>query len=146
MPVRARTFFIVVAAAILLLGGFSFYRIITPRVVGRAVAPDGTEMCVIQWPNGTPVLPEFTTYFVYRRPGGLWRCFNYDFDDNFWANSRVSLDPSAQVAVFFRDGAPAITFAWASETYTIHPPRWEQTLTGSQSTLPADWSPPHPFP
>ncbi len=140
MPVRARTFFIVVAAAILLVGGFSSYRVITPRIVSRAVAPDGTEMCIVQRFNWSPEL--FTTRFVYRKPGNPWGEFYFDHQDDFWASSRVTLDPATQTAVFFRDGAPAVTFAWSSETYTMH--RWNRTLTGPQWTHPADWTPPQP--
>jgi len=140
MPVRARAFFIIVVVANLLVFGFSCYPIIMPRTVARAVAPDGTEMCVIQTFNWSPEL--FTTRFVFRKPGGPWGSFYYDHQDGLWAGSRVSLDPATQVAVFFRDGAPVITFAWTSETYQLQRPGWNRTVTGPQWKLPADWSPP----
>ena len=138
MPVLARTFFTVAVIAILAVGGLSLRRIITPRTVSRAVAPDGTEMCIVQRFNWSVEL--FTTSFVYRKPGGQWGEFYFDHEDDFWAGSRVTLDPAAQVAVFFRGGKPAITFDWASETYTMHRLNW--TFTGAQSTRPADWNPP----
>ena len=142
MKTRARTFFTVVVIAILLVGGFSFYRVITPRIVSRAVAPDGTEMCVVQWFNG--IVEPFTTRFVFRKPGGLWGCFYVDHQDSLWTSSRVSIDPATGVAVFFRDGTPAITFAWASETFTLH--RLNRTQIGPWFQLPPDWSPPTPMP
>ena len=142
MGKRAHTIFAVAVIALLIFGAFSFYRAITPRIVARAVAPDGTEMCIVQWFNWSPEL--FTTRFVYRKPGGPWGMFYFDHQDSFWKSSRVSIDPAAQVAEFDRDGAPAITFEWASETYTMH--RWKRTMTGPQWTLPASWSPPMPPP
>ena len=108
-----------------------------PRVVGRAVAPDGTEMCVVQqcnW-NAEP----FTTSFVYRRPGTNWGWFYFDHEDWYWGVSGVSLDTNNAVAVFYRGGSPAVTFAWATEIYTLH--RWGRTLTGAQERLPSGWSP-----
>ena len=107
-----------------------------PRVVGRAVALDGTEMCVVQqfnW-NAEP----FTTSFVYRKPSGEWGRFYYDHQDNFWSRSRAVLDPATQTAVFYRDGKPAVTFAWTTATYTLH--RWHRVETGA-IPLPAGWTP-----
>src|SRR6266536_3702370 len=69
-----------------------------PRVVARAVAPDGTEMCVIQkcnW-NGEP----FTTSFYYRKPAGQWGWFYYDHQDWYWSAATVTLDTNAAVATF----------------------------------------------
>lgn len=113
-----------------------------PRIVGRAVAPDGTEMCVVQqcnW-NAEP----FTTSFVYRKPGTSWRRFWYDHQDTYWGSSRAAINTNTGVAVFYRDTAPAVTFSWASETYTLH--RRSRTLTGPQWELPVDWDPHKPVP
>jgi hypothetical protein len=108
-----------------------------PRFVARAVAPDGTEMCIVQQFNwsGEP----FTTSFVYRRPGSSWGRFYFDHQDDYWKSSRVVLDTNRCLAVFFRGGAPAITFSWATETYTMH--RWRRTLTGAQWRMPGSWRP-----
>ena len=65
-----------VAIAFFLLLGWFVKHINGPRVVARAVAPDGTEMCIVQrcnW-NGEP----FTTSFYCRKPGGQWGWFYYD--------------------------------------------------------------------
>jgi len=110
--------------------------LIGPRVVARAHAADGTEMCIVQKCNWSGEL--FTTHFVFRKPGAGWRRFYYDHQDDYWGRSRVSLNPDKRVAVFFRGGAPAVTFDWATETYTLH--RWRRIDTESDP-MPAGWSP-----
>jgi hypothetical protein len=90
-------------------------------------------MCIVQQCNwsGEP----FTTSFIYRKPGADWGWFYYDHQDWYWGRARVSLDPKARVAVFYRDNSPAVTFAWDTETYTLH--RRNRTLTGAQGQVPA---------
>src|SRR5207249_2819322 len=70
------------AFAFVLLIGWFIKHINGPRVVARAVAPDGTEMCIVQKCNwgGEP----FTTSFYYRKPGGPWGWFYYDQQDRYW--------------------------------------------------------------
>ncbi len=137
MKFRASHLLILAAFAIVLFGSYSFYRVITPRTVARAVGPDGTEMCIVQRFNWSPEL--FTTRFVFRKPGAPWGEFYFDHQDDFWASSRITVDPATRTATFYRDDKPAITFTWPSETYTMH--RLNRTLTGPQWTHPADWSP-----
>ena len=136
---RTRTAFVLITLAIVAVvaSGLLLHRITPPRVIGRAVAPDGTEMCIVQQFNWSAEF--FTTSFVYRRPGQPWGWFYYDHQDGYWGSSRASLDPKTQVAVFYRRGAPAITFRWDTETYTMH--RWNRTMTGAQRQLGRDWSP-----
>jgi len=140
MQVQARIIFGIMATVVVVVVGSSIRHISTPRVVGRAVAPDGTEMCIVQECNWSA--EPFTTSFVYRRPGGQWGRFYFDHQDIYWGRSRVSLDTNAQRAVFYRGGSPAVTFSWPSETYTMH--RWNRTMTGAQWQMPAGWSPQMP--
>jgi hypothetical protein len=107
-----------------------------PRVVGRAVAPDGTEMCIVQQCNWNAEL--FTTSFVYRKPGTSWRRFYYDHQDDYWGRASASLDSDTRVAVFYRGSSPAVTFAWATETYFLH--RWRRT-DKEPDQMPVGWSP-----
>lgn len=111
-----------------------------PRIVGRAVTPDGTELCIVQECNWGPEL--FTTSFVYHKPGTEWRRFYYDHQDDYWGSARVTLDTNTRVAVFYRGSSPAVTFHWDSEIYTMH--RWSRTLTNAQWQMPAGWSPQMP--
>ena len=111
-----------------------------PRIIARAVSPDGIEMCLIQRCNWSAEL--FTTSFVYRKAGGPWRWFYYDHEDDFWGRSRVTLDAAAKVAVFLRGTKPAVTFDWANENYTLH--RFRRT-DHEGSPMPADWSPEKPM-
>lgn len=108
-----------------------------PRVVGRAVTPDGVEACIVQECNWGPEL--FTTSFVYHKPGLEWRRFYYDHQDIYWGTARATLDTNAHVAVFYRGRSPAVTFHWDSEIYRMH--RWNRTLTNAQWQMPASWNP-----
>jgi hypothetical protein len=137
MRVQARIIFGIVALILVVSVGLFLDHISGPRVVARAVAPDGTEMCVVQQCNWSA--EPFTTSFVYRRPGSTWGRFYFDHQDDYWGSSRVVLDTNRGVAVFYRESSPAVTFAWATETYTMH--RWSRTMTGAQWQLPAGWSP-----
>jgi len=116
--------------------GLFLWHIRTPRVVGRAVTPDGVEMFIVQQCNWSA--EPFTTYFVYRKPGAEWRKFYYDHQDIYWHRCRASIDTNAHVAVFYRGRSPAVTFAWDTETYTLH--RWNRTTTTYEG-LPSGWTP-----
>ena len=107
------------------------------RVIGRAIAPDGTEMLVVQKCNWSP--EPFTTTFIFRRPDKTWGAFYYDHEDWFWNRSWCVINTNAQCAVFYRAGAPAITYYWQNETYQLH--RWNRTTSGAYWDMPADWKP-----
>jgi hypothetical protein len=136
MRVRARIIFGIVSVAAIACGGLFFHHISAPRVVGRAMAPDGTEMCIVQQCNWSA--EPFTTSFVYRRPGGNWGRFYFDHQDGYWGSSRAVLDTNRRLAVFYRGSSPAVTFAWATRTYTLH--RWNRVDT-NPTQMPAGWSP-----
>ena len=111
-----------------------------PRVVARAIAPDGTELCVVQEANVIITEP-FTTSVVYRRPGGGWGWFYYDHQDLYWSKGRVEVDARAKRITVFRGNKRTITFDWETETYR----KWvgqrvERTFTNAQTWLPAGWA------
>lgn len=110
-----------------------------PRTVAEAVAPDGTEMRLVQRCNwsGEP----FTTGFYFRRPGENWGWFYYDHQDNYWSrrSSRVTLDTNAGIALFYRDGVPAVTYDWKRERFILH--RWRRVTVGAQAWLRPDQVP-----
>ena len=103
-----------------------------PRVLARAVSPEGVEMLLIQRCNWGAEL--FTTSFWYRKPDKPWGWFYYDHEDSFWLSGDFSLDAENATVVFFRDGTPAVTFNWDSERYTLH--RFNRTLEGAQNVAP----------
>jgi len=141
MRVQARIILGSLAIALIASVVLVLFHINGPRVVGRAAAPDGTEMCLVQkcnW-NGEP----FTTSFVYRRPGGTWNWFYYDHQDSYWGRSRVELDTNAGVVVFYRGQYPAVTFEWATKTYKM---RHGNRTTIGGDPLPAGWNPKRAFP
>ncbi len=132
-----RLILILAAFAVAAAGVWLVWHIGGQRMIARAVAPDGTEMCLVQrcnW-NAEP----FTTGFVVRKAGGAWGWFYYDHQDNYWSTSRVVLDTNAGVAIFYRGPAPAVTYDWNTEVYLLH--RWQRTMTGAQGRMPPGWSP-----
>ena len=107
-----------------------------PRIIVSAMAPDGTEMCIVQQCNWSAEI--FTTSFVYRKPGKPWGWFYYDHQDWYWGSGRFVVDTNLTTAVFYRDDKVTVEFDWTTETYHLRPKR---TLTGAQRWLPAGWSP-----
>ena len=112
---------------------FLLWSISGRRIVGRAVAPDGTEMCIVQQFG-----LETQTSFVFRKPGRPWNWFYYDHQDDYWAKSRVELNTNSGVAVFYRENSAAVTFDWWNEIYTLH--RIGRVVTNSQPQIP-QWVP-----
>lgn len=135
-PFAALALAIAIAAALV---GFVL-RAAGPRTIGRAMAPDGTEMRLVQQFNWG--FEPFTTSFVFRPPGGTWGRFYYDHEDDFWRYSPAVVDTARGVAVFYRGGQPAVTFDWRTATFTLH--RFQRTLTGAQWQMSADWNPDRP--
>jgi hypothetical protein len=111
-----------------------------PRIVARAVSPDGVEMCIEQELGDWSDFPFFTTRFVFRKPGTNWGWFYYDHEDDYWRTSRVVLDTNSKTAVFYRKDAKVVTFQWDAEIYLLHRWRWG-AITGAQSYLPTGWEP-----
>jgi hypothetical protein len=137
MQNRSRILLIVATAALFIGTAVLFVRAIRPRIVGRTVAPDGTEMCIVQKFNWSPEL--FTTKFFFRKPGSNWGTFYYDHQDDYWGTSPAKIAPNSTVAVFYRGNTPAVTFDWSTETYTLH--RRNDTSVGAQSKMPPGWNP-----
>src|SRR6185503_15462799 len=98
-PIERRTKIIVAGIIITLVAAVALFlwHIDGPRVVARAVAPDGTEMCIVQQCNWNAEL--FTTSFVYGKPGTGWRRFYYDHEDGYWWHAWTSVDPDMRIAV-----------------------------------------------
>jgi hypothetical protein len=128
-----------IALFLVVTGVFFIRHINGPRVVARAVAPDGTEFCVVQtcnW-NGEP----FTTSCYYRKPGGNWGWFYYDHEDWYWGRGRTEVDPVAKRIAIYRDGRVTVTFDWESERFRLLRTDFPQReFIGAQEWMPAGWS------
>lgn len=133
----SRILLVGLAVALIVGSSICFYRSVRPRVIGRTVAPDGTEMCLVQHFNwsGEP----FTTRFVFRKPGSDWGAFYYDHQDDYWDKSPAKIAPNSTQVVFYRGNTPAVTFDWSTEAYTLH--RRNDTIVGPQWRMPAGWDP-----
>lgn len=111
-----------------------------PRVVAQAVAPDGTEMRIVQRCNwsGEP----FTTGFYYRPPGAAsWGWFYMDHEDDYWSSraASVTVNTNFGAALFCRNGVVVVTFDWEREHFTLQPMR--RAITGAQTWLPPGQEP-----
>ena len=108
----------------------------SPRVVASAVAPDGTELRVVQTCNwsGEP----FTTSVYYRRPGGKWGWFYYDHEDGYWGRGSAEVDTAAKRINIKRGGEITAAFEWETETFELRRSDFpHRTMVGAQ-----DWRDP----
>lgn len=122
---------IITAVAIIFFAGW-FYLLIRhingARIVGRATAPDGTQMLIVQKCNWNP--ERFTTKFYIGRTNGTWGAFYFDHQDDYWQQSACEIRTNEGCAIFYRGGSPAITYWWTNESYKLH--RLNRTVMGAQ--------------
>lgn len=122
-------------AAILLIALF-IRHISHPRIITSAVAPDGTEFCVVQKCNWDFEL--FNTSCYYRKPGGPWGWLYFDHQDNYWDTGRAVIDETARQIVVYRGNEIAATFDWQTETYHL---LWkDRVISGAQEIKPVGWA------
>jgi len=139
MRVRTQIILIVIAIAVVVMGVLLVRHIDGPRVVARAVAPDGTEFCVVQKCNWE--FEFFTTSCFYRKPGGRWGWFYYDHEDWYWGRGRTEIDGVTKRINIIRDGHVTVTFDWESERFRLLRTDFpHRELTGPQQLMPAGWS------
>jgi hypothetical protein len=139
MQTRSKIVVASVAVALVAAAVFFVRHIDGPRVVACAVAPDGTEFCVVQTCNWD--LEFFTTSCYYRKEGGRWGWFYYDHEDWYWGRGRAEIDAMAKRISIYRSGHLTVTFDWESERFRLLRPDFPQReLTGAQVLMPAGWS------
>ncbi len=115
---------VVLAAAIWI--GYCLWRdAFGRRVVGRAVASDGTKVYVVQNREWMSLFAgkgrKYTTMFYVHKPSGTWRGYYGVFEDERWNNWNCTATVSQEKVVFYRNQAPEITFFWKTEKYILHP-------------------------
>ena len=127
-------FFIPFLLAIGVLWGFWLWSIRHPRVVASAVAPDGTELRVVQTCNWSA--EPFTTSVYYRKRGGKWGWFYYDHEDGYWWRGLAEIDAYAKRINIRRGREITATFEWETETFELR--RWDvphRRIVGAQEWL-----------
>ena len=138
---RRRTKMIAAGIAIFLVAAAALFiwHINGPRVVARAVAPDGTEFCVVQTCNRG--LEFFTTSCYYRKPGGQWGWFYYDHQDWYCGRGRAEVDSVAKRISIHRNGRVTVAFEWESERFRLLRSDFPQReFIKAQEWMPAGWS------
>ena len=99
------------------LYGFWLWSIRHPRIVASAVAPDGTELRVVQTCNWSA--EPFTTEVFYRKPGGPWGWFDYDHEDGYWLGGEAEVDAGAKRINIKRGQEITATFEWETEAFEL---------------------------
>ena len=112
------------------------------RIVVSAVAPDGTELCVIQRPNPGSIGMPFNTHVYFHKPGKKWEGFYYDHQDYYWDRAETEIDPVANRITVLRHGKCKVTFEWESEIYR----KWAKgrvvrSFTNAELQTSSSWSP-----
>src|SRR4051812_15133495 len=73
------------------------------RIVAQAVAPDGTELSVVQRRNpGNVAL--FNTLVYFHKPGKKWEGFYYKQQDFYWDHAATEIDQVTKRITVFRHG------------------------------------------
>src|SRR5687767_13790061 len=133
----------IVVALLLMLAVFglvagialAFRHLNRPRIVAHAVAPDGSEFCVVQRCNwsGEP----FTTSCFSKTPDGRWGWYYYDHEDWYWAFGRAEVNPAAKRISVYRGDNVTATYDWESKTFQLLRSDFpHRQLTEPQSLMP----------
>ena len=132
--------FIVLVAVLLLCGiGIFIYGSLPGKdvIIARAVAPDGTDLCVIHKSNHTG--EPYTVSFYFKRPGNPWGWFYYEHEDTRWLTGSIVFDDTGTVALIKRGWRTVATFDLKTDSFTIK--RWNRTSYGTQNWMQTDWTP-----
>jgi hypothetical protein len=114
----------------------------TPRIIGRAVAPNGIEFIVFQRydPHVEPFEP-FRTTCYYRRPGGPWGWFYFDHEDSYWRRAEMVIDTHAKQIKVFRRHSLVVTFGWENEEYNgFKNGKFIGRSLGAEGWKPPEWN------
>jgi hypothetical protein len=108
------------------------------RIIARASAPDGTDVCIIQQFTGDWAEP-YRVSFYYRRKEGQWGWFYYEHEDTRWWFGSLRLSADGKRAEVRRFVSPVAYFDLQTEAFTLV--RLNRTLTGAQRWMPPGWQP-----
>src|SRR5215204_367868 len=108
------------------------------RIIARASAADGTEMCIIQRFTGEWAEP-YRVSSYYRREGGEWGWFYYEHEDTRWWFGSLRLTGDGKRVEVRRFVTPVAYFDLEKEAFTIV--RRDRTLKGPQRWMPPGWQP-----
>jgi transglutaminase-like putative cysteine protease len=107
-------------------------------VLSRAVAPDGSEMCLVQGYSGKPWQP-YRISFYCRRPGQNWVWYYYDHKDTRWWYGSIKLDKNGTHATIRRLLRSVSYFDLPTESLTLV--RWGRDNTSSRQRMKPGWEP-----
>jgi hypothetical protein len=95
-----------------------------PRVVAKAIARDGTRMCVIQEVDWYVTLgmrrATYRTSFFARKGSGPWKSYPVHIEDKRTTRGDWQVSVGVDRVVLYRENHPAITFQPATWEYVLH--------------------------
>lgn len=101
------------------VGGLLYLR--GPRTIAQAVAPDGTEIRLIQRSHFAEVWQ--STRVAYRRPAAGWMWLYYGHEDVPWIHATITFDPSSRLATVYRGGTTVAVVDVQSGRYAASSPK-----------------------
>jgi transglutaminase-like putative cysteine protease len=107
-------------------------------IISQVVAPDGTEMCLVQGYSGN-LLEPYRISFYCRHPGQNWDWYYYDHKDTRWWYGSIKLKENGTRATIYRLLRPVAYFDLPTESLTIV--RWGQGIAGSHQQMEPGWHP-----
>jgi hypothetical protein len=123
-----------IVAGVLLGLAFILGSIDETRIVARAVAPDGTEFCIVQ----EGAWYEFSDTSCYsRKKSRPWRWYYYNHEDWFWPTAKVKIDNKGKRIIVYRNGKVDVTFNW--ETERLQTFRDNIPHEGANNLMPVGW-------
>ena len=93
------------------------------RIVGKAVAGDGSKLVVVQTREWMSTLAgngkRYSTYLYVQKGNGKWRGFYGNFEDGIWKRSDFQAMTNRERVVFYRQNVPEITYYWGTEKFEL---------------------------
>ncbi|MCC7300648.1 MAG: hypothetical protein IT583_06180 [Verrucomicrobia bacterium] len=134
-----RTFIVLVEVLLLCGIGIFIYGFLPGKdvIIARAIAPDGTDLCVTHKSNHTG--EPYTVNFYFKRPGNPWGWFYYEHEDTRWFRGSIKLNAQGTTAFIKRGWRTVAIFDLTTDSFTIK--RWNRTIQGAQNWMPTDWTP-----
>jgi hypothetical protein len=108
------------------------------RRIARVMAPDGTELYIVQNPEGRVLF--WVTECFYRKAGGQWGLVSRNRFDLYWRKPKVEIDIKAKRITVYRKGQVNMTFDWETERFQEYQGSTPlPASTGTSRLMPVGW-------
>ena len=107
-------------------------------IISQVVAPDGTEMCLVQGYSGN-LLEPYRISFYCRHPGQNWDWYYCDHKDTRWWYGSIKLEENGTRVTIRRLLRSVADFDLSTDSLTLI--RWGKGITGSHQQMEPEWNP-----